>query len=44
MAAWNFPARLWKLGREVEDLFKLQSNTKAALAGIEDRCAPSKTA
>lgn len=37
MAAWDFPARFWKLGREVEEVFKLQSNTKASLAGIENR-------
>jgi len=37
MAAWDFPARLWKLGREVEEVFKLQDNTQAALDAMNDR-------
>jgi hypothetical protein len=34
MAAWDFPAKLWKLIREVEDLFKVQGHTEAALDAI----------
>jgi two-component sensor histidine kinase len=37
MAAWGIPSRLWKLIREVEDLFKLQAQTANALDAVNAR-------
>ena len=37
MAAWDIPVRLWRLVREVEDLFKLQTDTASALDALDVR-------
>jgi phage shock protein A len=34
---WELPARLWTLGRKVDDLLELQSKTRTALETFEAR-------
>jgi len=34
---WGLPARLWAIGREIEALLKLQSDTSNALEGVNSR-------
>jgi hypothetical protein len=37
VAAWDIAAKIWKLVRDVEDLFRVQGQTVAALEGINGR-------
>jgi phage shock protein A len=37
VAIWDIPARLWTMARQVEELLKLQAQTRTALQALEGR-------